>query len=184
MVDPELQVRLERELDLNERLVWAGRPVPWGFTKQTLGAMLFGIPWSVITAITMSGFIYGFVFSEAGNGEPLAVKVGICLFFAPFVCIGVGMLGAPLWARLRTARWIYAVTDKRALVVGRFLTRSWRAAELTSVDRADHRNGRSDLFFAHDRGGNGTRVPTGFRNLPAAEASAAETALRRLRPNA
>lgn len=57
-------------------------------------------------------------------------------------------------------------------------------AELTAIDRADHRNGRSDLFFASGRGsGGGTCRPTGFRNLPAAEAPAAEAALRRLRPN-
>lgn len=181
MIDPGLRARVERKLDLNERLVWAGKPVPWAFSKKTLGAMLFGIPWSFITAIVMSGFIYSFFFTEDGRGEPLALKIGICIFFVPFVCVGLGMLGAPLWARLRTSRWVYAVTDKRALLIGLFHTRDWRASELRFVDRADHRNGRSDLFFAHDGGnGNGTRCPTGFHNLPTAEASAAESALRTL----
>ena len=131
MIDPELQARVERKLDLNERLVWAGKPVPWAFSKKTLGAMLFGIPWSFITAIVMSGFIYGFFFTEDGRGEPLALKIGICIFFVPFVCIGLGMLGAPLWCRLRTSRWVYAVTDKRALLIGLFHTRDWRALPMT-----------------------------------------------------
>lgn len=181
MIDPRLRARVERKLDLNERLVWAGKPVPWAFSKKTLGAMLFGIPWSFITAIVMSGFIYGLFFTEDGREEPLALKIGICIFFVPFVAIGVCMLGAPLWARLRTARWVYAVTDKRALLIGLFHTRDWRTSELRFVDRADHRNGRSDLFFAHDRGSdNGSPCPTGFHNLPTAEASAAESALRAL----
>ena len=149
MIDPELQARVERKLDLNERLVWAGKPV------------LF--------------------FAEDGREEPLPLIIGICIFFVPFVSIGVCMLGAPLWTRLRTPHWVYAVTNKRALIIGRFRTRDWRASELRFVDRADHRNGRSDLFFAHDGGnGNGTRCPTGFHNLPTAEASAAESALRTL----
>ena len=101
MIDPELQSRVERKLDLNERLVWAGKPVPWAFSKKTLGAMLFGIPWSFITAMVMSGFIYGLFFAEDGREEPLPLIIGICIFFVPFVSIGVCMLGAPLWTRLR-----------------------------------------------------------------------------------
>lgn len=193
MIDPRLRARVERKLDLNERLVWAGKPVPWAFSKKTLGAMLFGIPWSFITAIVMSGFIYSFFFTEDGRGEPLALKIGICIFFVPFVTIGVGMLGAPLWARLRTPHWVYAVTDKRALLIGLFHTRDWRASELEFIDRADHRNGRSDLFFARGQatangGLNNGSVHLvsrliGFRNLPATEAPAAESALRALLRN-
>lgn len=193
MIDPRLRARVERKLDLNERLVWAGKPVPWAFSKKTLGAMLFGIPWSFITAIVMSGFIYSFFFTEDGRGEPLALKIGICIFFVPFVTIGVGMLGAPLWARLRTPHWVYAVTDKRALIIGLFHTRDWRASELEFIDRADHRNGRSDLFFARGQatangGLNNGSVHLvsrliGFRNLPATEAPAAESALRALLRN-
>ena len=181
MIDPRLRARVERKLDLNERLVWAGKPVPWAFSRQTLAAMLFGIPWSFITAMVMSGFIYGLFFAEDGREEPLPLIIGICIFFVPFVSIGVCMLGAPLWTRLRTPHWVYAVTNKRALIIGRFRTRDWRASELRFVDRADHRNGRSDLFFAHDRvSDNGSPCPTGFHNLPTAEASAAESALRAL----
>lgn len=193
MIDPELQSRVERKLDLNERLVWAGKPVPWAFSRQTLAAMLFGIPWSFITAMVMSGFIYGLFFAEDGREEPLALKIGICIFFVPFVTIGVGMLGAPLWARLRTPHWVYAVTDKRALLIGLFHTRDWRASELEFIDRADHRNGRSDLFFARGQatangGLNNGSVHLvsrliGFRNLPATEAPAAESALRALLRN-
>ena len=186
MVDPELQARVERKLDLNERLVWAGKPVPWAFSRQTLAAMLFGIPWSFITAMVMSGFIYGLFFAEDGREEPLPLIIGICIFFVPFVSIGVCMLGVPLWTRLRTPHWVYAVTDKRALIIGRFRTRDWRAAELGFIDRADHRNGRSDLFFAREAGrgrAHASESLVGFRNLPAAEAPAAEAALRRLRPN-
>lgn len=95
MIDPRLRARVERKLDLNERLVWAGKPVPWAFSKKTLGAMLFGIPWSFITATVMSGFIYSFFFTEDGRGEPLALKIGICIFFVPFVTIGVGMPAHP-----------------------------------------------------------------------------------------
>ena len=186
MIDPRLRARVERKLDLNERLVWAGKPVPWAFSKKTLTAMLFGIPWSFITAMVMSGFIYGLFFSEDGREEPLPLIVGICIFFIPFVSISVCMLGAPLWCRLRTPHWVYAVTDKRALLIGLFHTRDWRASELRFVDRADHRNGRSDLFFTYDRarGTHGEVISNGeafgFHNLPTAEASAAESALRAL----
>lgn len=180
MLSPEETLRLQRKLDLNEQLVWCGKPKPKGFNGTTLSMMLFGIPWTAISGTVSGIFVWQFWFSE--TAEPLLLRIGITLFFVPFWIISAVMLGAPLWLRLRQRRWIYAVTDKSALIVGAFRTTVWRRRDIACPDRADHRNGLTDLVFA--QAGytvNNRSVPTGFLNLPTAEATAAELALKRLK---
>lgn len=179
MLSPEETQRIERKLDLNERLVWCGKPRPKGLNKHTIGAMLFGIPWTAISG-TVSGMFLVSMWLKP-NDSPLLARLGFTLFFIPFWCISVAMLGAPLWLRLRQKKWLYAVTDKSVLIVGAFRTTRLRRHNLFSPDRADHRNGLSDILFAtSDYAVNGRHLPIGFVNLPTAEANAAEQAVRDL----
>lgn len=180
MLSPEEILRVRQKLDLNEQLVWCGKPKPRGFSRTTLSMMLFGIPWTAITGIVSGALVWHFWFSE--NTEPLLLRIGGTLFFIPFWSIAVIMLGAPLWMRWRQRRWLYAVTDKSALIVGAFRTTVWRRRDITGPDRADHRNGLTDLVFAQAGYTVSNRsVPVGFLNLPTAEAGAAEEALKRLK---
>jgi hypothetical protein len=39
------------------------------------------------------------------------------LFGVPFVLIGLGMLAAPYWMRRKAQNTVYALTDKRALIL-------------------------------------------------------------------
>ncbi len=179
MLTPEETLRVQRTLDLNERLVWCGKPVPKGFSKATLSMMLFGLPWTAITMTVSGVFMYQF-WGKPCN-EPLPFRIGMTCFFIPFWLVSIGMLGAPLWSRLRQRRWLYAVTDKSARIVGAFRTASWRRREISVPDRADHRNGLTDLIFASAAYTvNGRHPPVGFLNLPTFEADAAEQALREL----
>ena len=179
MLSPEEVQRIQRTLDLNERLVWCGKPMPKGFNRITCSMMLFAIPWLAICGTVSVLFLYQLWFSE--SNEPLLLRIGLSLFFVPFWCIGIGMLGAPLWLRLRQRRWLYAVTDKSARIVGAFRCTSWRRQDLFAPDRSDHRNGLTDILFATATYAvNGHHPPVGFVNLPTAEATAAEQALRAL----
>lgn len=183
MLPPEETARITRRLDLNERLVWAGRPKPTAFAVTTVFPMLFGVAWCSFVSlfiVQIVGDFWGKVHAADFQGLTWA-QISPLLFMLPFVLAGLATLGAPLWHYLAMAGQRYAVTDKRALIVGRFFTRSRRRAEITCVDRADHRNGLTDLFFASSNVYvNGQPQPFGFRNLPTAEALAAERALRAL----
>lgn len=179
MLTPEETQRVQRKLDLNERLVWGGKPRPKGFNGTTAAMMLFGLPWVAITGFVSCG-ILSQLWAETSR-EPLTLRLFVTAFFIPFWAVGLSMLGAPLWFRLRQHRWLYAVTDKSALIVGPFKCARWRRREISPPDRADHRNGLTDLFFATASVAvNGRQSPTGFINLPTPEAPAAEQALRDL----
>ncbi len=184
MIDPEEQRRVERKLDLNERLVWAGRPKPKAFSKASVAMMLFGIPWIFITAMVSGGFALSWA-QGAMNDKSVWERVFLCCFFIPFWAIGISCVFAPLWQYLRMRRQIYAVTDKSALVIGAFFTKRWRRREIGLVDRADRRSGYSDLLFSQTSySNNGQHFATGFHNIPTTEAAAAERALNALREGA
>lgn len=178
MISPEETARIARRLDLNERIVWVGRPKPTAFALSTVPVMIFGIGWCALVATIISTAVRDFAetLRKAGFAWHEAVPL---LFFVPFVVAGVAMLGAPLWRYLIMAGQYYVVTDKRALIMGRFVTQSRRRGEMdVDVDRVDRRNGLSDLFFAASNVTvNGRPQPFGFRNLPTAEVAAAERAL-------
>lgn len=138
--------------------------------------MLFGIPWMAISGVVSGAFLHAMWFG--GEYHPMALRVGLSLFFLPFWAIGFSMLGAPLWLRLRQRKWLYAVTDRSALIVGAFRCSRWRRHDLFTPDRADHRNGLTDLIFSTaSYTVRGHQPPEGFINLPTDEAFAAEQAL-------
>ena len=185
--------RLQNKLDLNEQLLWCAKPIPRAFTKSTIGAMIFGIPWCAITSVVGGAFLSSVIFGDPNdpvtiNGSETTVgavsilfKVGMCAFFVPFITIGIGMLFAPLWKFLSMTGQIYAVTTKRAMCIGRIITKSWRAPEITYIDRCDRRNNTGDIHFSYSSvSQNGHHPPVGFDNLPASELNAAETALRKI----
>lgn len=176
MLTPEETQRVQRKLDLNERLVWCGKPCPRAFNRATVAMMFFGIPWLTISGSASIVMLSRFWLKPCT--EPLLMRFLFSLFFLPFWGIGVGMVGAPLWHRLRQRKWVYAVTDKSALIVGAFTCTRWRKRDLLTPDRADHRNGLTDILFATTSYAvNGRYLPIGFQNLPTLEAPAAERAL-------
>ncbi|MBQ9693948.1 MAG: hypothetical protein IJV69_04250 [Kiritimatiellae bacterium] len=196
MLFPEETERIQQKLDLNEQLLWTGKPIPRAFNKQSISLMLFGIPWNAISWTICIAFMNQVVFGDPNepvtvNGVKTTVgavsiwfKIGITVFFIPFITIGIGTLLAPLWKRLSMAGQIYAVTTKRALILGRFRTKSWRAPEIEFIDRRDRRNHTGDIHFAYASVcQNGHHPLVGFDNLSAEALTPAETALRQICKN-
>ena len=195
-LDPTERFRVPSKLDRNETLVWVGRPVPTSRYRDWIGIVLFGALWFALVFAVGGTTIHGLWFSD-GTGEitvngtkttygALSVwaRIGLTAFFVPFFAIGVGTVGSPLWYRLWQSGLIYAVTDSRALRIGRVACKSWRACEiLPRIDRADRRDGLTDLFFttrtvSNGKSGGSRQVPDGFVNLPSHVADEAELALR------
>ena len=184
MLTPELTERLQKKLDLNEQLLWAGKPIPRAFSKASVRAMLFAIPWSAITWTVFGTFMSTLWFGGGTakfNGRPAAelslwLRLGFTAFFIPFITISIATLFAPLWQWLSMRGQYYAVTTKRALALGRFRVKSWRAPEIDFIDRCDRRNHTGDLYFVYGNSG-----PTGFDNLPSEALAPAENALKNLR---
>lgn len=197
MLGPDLQTRVERRLEDGEHLVWYAKPRPsawfpkWRLLVTSGFFWCSGLVWTFWGALSPSTCplggrttIFRTLITEA---MPFTERLFYATFLLPFAAIGIGMLFSPLWHWLWSVRVIYAVTDRRALYVGRLGTRSIRATNFLAPRCVKHRNGLSDLFFFLETAtvNRFTNAPTstyleGFRNLPAAEAPAAEAALRAL----
>ena len=198
MLDLDLQARIERRLEDGEHLVWYAKPRPSAWFPKWPVVVSAGIfwcgllawtLWSVLSPSTVSGEGRTvIVFKVITDAIPFTERLARSTFLLPFFAIGIGLILSPLWHWLWSVRVIYAVTDRRALYVGgRFSTRSIRAADFLAPRCVNHHNGLSDLFFFLETAtvNRFTNAPTstyleGFRNLPAAEAPAAEAALRAL----
>ncbi len=192
MIDSQVIEKLQSKLDLNEQVVWVGKPKPYAWKKGMAFILFFGTFWSAITSVFVVGMLIPMWFGDPNaeitvNGTPTTygamsiwAKLGLTAFLTPFICIGISTLLSPLWTYLHSTGLIYAVTTKRALKKGRFGMKSWRKNELDTPDRADKRSGYSDVFFYCSHYQNHTPVYSGFLNLPTADALAAENALKKL----
>ena len=135
---------IDRELDDDERIVWVDMPIPRFFTKGSLAAFLFAIPWTAFAVFWICG-ASGFKFPDFKEGSDFFPLFGI-----PFVLIGLGMLSTPIWTYRAALKTIYAITDKRAITVTGFFSRTVRSYlpnQLGDITRRENRNGIGDLVF-------------------------------------
>src|SRR3982751_2611667 len=106
-----LQQLLARELVRGERVVWLGRPALLGRARSSLGTFLFGIPFFAFAVFWTWGASGGFGNSKGGFGWVAYLWGGM------FVVVGASMLLSPLWAVWVGRRTLYAVTDRRAILI-------------------------------------------------------------------
>ena len=141
VLDPADRFRVQHKLDRNETLVWVGRPVPTFRYRGWIGTVIFAVPWCAITGTFVVGVLIPAWMGKPVDGEAWGIwpKLGLTAFLTPFILIGIGTLFSPLWHKLSQQGQLYAVTDKRSFVIGRFFTKSWRGSEMFEPDRADHR---------------------------------------------
>lgn len=133
-----------RQIEPGERLLWSGSPAPGPAALGALPASLFGIPFTGFAVFWMWG-------ASAGAAHAPGPWRFFPLFGTPFLLIGLGMLGAPLWASILAGSTVYAVTERRALIIlraGAGGVTSFSHADLQELTRIEHADGSGSLFFA------------------------------------
>jgi hypothetical protein len=157
ILPPDVNTRVQSELQPGERLVWAGQPNPRAYARGSWVISIFGVVFTAFAAfwILMAGgfawFAGGAVSDHAGGSG--AVFACFPLFGVPFLLIGIALLFAPVWTRRAARRAVYAITDRRAIAwqarpFGSELTvRSFAPAELTQITRVERADGTGDLVF-------------------------------------
>jgi hypothetical protein len=137
----EFDSGLQSLLQPGESLLWSGRPDPRAFlTPSDAYLVFFGAIW-----LTFS--VFWEVSAVRGAGS---YPFGI--FGVPFILIGVWLLvGRPIQVRAIRKRTVYAITDRRAIVLTR---RGWVDSPIRDqpVDVARSRSGRVSVSI-------GTPVP-------------------------
>ncbi len=139
-----LQKRLRSELKPGESLVWTAQPNPDRYMKSGFKNWLFFIPWTAFSVFWIAG-ASGFQIPQFNSGASL-----FPLFGLPFLFIGLGGLGSPLWMRYKARTIIYAVTDQRALTIeGKksIKVKSYLASDIVNMERTEHPDGSGDLIL-------------------------------------
>lgn len=139
-----LEDLLAHELEAGETLEWKSMPVPHFFSGGSLGAFLFSIPWTIFCLL----FLFAPFLTEVDGG------IIMTLFAIPFVLIGFGLMSSPLWTYRKCKKTIYAVTERRVILIEGGFSRTFRSftpEQLRTVYRKEYRNGTGDIIIAQRR---------------------------------
>jgi hypothetical protein len=146
----DAQLRAQSELQSGESLCWAGTADPARAALSALPAMIFGVPFA--------GFALFWINSAYRAGShiskrPDAFSRGFSffpVFGLPFLFIGLSIVLAPLWAYLKGRSTVYAITNRRVMVISGGATRSVRSltpADIASVDHRERPDGSGDVVI-------------------------------------
>ncbi|MBK9119333.1 MAG: hypothetical protein IPM18_06970 [Phycisphaerales bacterium] len=140
-----LQPLVERELEAGERLIWAHRPLVRVLSLSMVLPPLLALPW---VALGVGGLWFSMRVGSGTSGGFAATLAVVCSL--PALLIGGPLLAAPLWAVRRDRRTLYAITDRRAIVLvaaWRLVVRSYYSEHLRNLKRMERRDGSGDIVF-------------------------------------
>jgi hypothetical protein len=165
MIDYQLQMKAHDEMQPGERLLWSDQPDPARHLKRNLAVSLFSIPWTAF-AVFWTIAAAGFKVPDFSN---FGIHIIFPLFGIPFVLVGLGMLTSPYRAFRKARRTVYAITNRRAMIIhfGRSkLVQSYFERDLNDFSRTERADGSGDIVFrteeTDNRRGNRRSNPIGF----------------------
>ena len=150
----DAQTLINAELDAGERLLWFGAPSPARLAGRETAAgcggsfmAAFGVFWLCVV-----GFI-GFGAAQMGAPSIFPIFIGgMFLFGLVFVGFALKIAASPAQAAARAHDTVYAVTDRRLLVlVAGEGARSYTPRDIERVERRDLPDGSGDVVFARER---------------------------------
>jgi len=139
-IPKDILERVEDELLVDERLLWIGLPDSRRLMRQAGTKTDSRVK---ILLLSLIGLLFGAVFATGGTAVPLYMGLFLLLFFSAIV--------APMLARyLRGKQTIYAVTNRRAVLIEPDNVQSFGENELQHIERRKHKNGTGDIIFKTD----------------------------------
>jgi hypothetical protein len=147
----DAQFRAQSELQPGENLYWTGTADPRRAAISALPASIFGIPFAGFALFWINTAWHG-AQGIARSPNAFAKSFSIFpIFGLPFLLVGIGMVLAPLWAFLKGGNTVYAVTDKRVMIITGSRSRvvkSCTPADIASVDYRERPDGSGDIVIA------------------------------------
>jgi hypothetical protein len=161
------------ELNADETLVRAAQPSPVYLAVRSVPVAIFGLFFGGFALFWINAAYTGTSHIPAGgDGMPGAFRF-FPLFGIPFLLVGAAMVLSPIYAYVKALSTVYAVTDKRAIIISNAVTRSvnsYYASDFTDIGRSGELNGYGDVIFARrfgvDNRGNRTNSVVGFLGAP------------------
>ena len=151
MTPTDAQSMAQSELEPGESLQWSGVADPVRAALSALPALIVGLPFAAFALFWMTAAYRGTHAMSKSSANPIAgVFSFFPLFGLPFLFIGTGIVFAPLLAYRKGLKTVYAVTDKRVLVITDGRTRSVRSctpADIIAVDHRERAGGTGDVII-------------------------------------
>ena len=147
----DAQLRAQSELQSGESLCWTGNAYPGRAALTALPASIFGIPFAgfALFWITQAYHATSAMSKTSQNSFARGFAV-FPLFGLPFLCIGLAIILAPLWAYLKGRSTVYAVTNQRVMVItggGNRSVKSYTPADIVSVEHRERPDGSGDVVI-------------------------------------
>ncbi|HEX5322572.1 MAG TPA: hypothetical protein VFW40_02220 [Capsulimonadaceae bacterium] len=145
-----------RELQPGETLVWVGKPIPSrvAWSGGTIPIFLFGLLWTAFF-VFWTGTAFSWAVSPSRTtAPPTALEIAFPFFGIPFLLVGLAMLSMPFWAYRTAGQTVYAVTDKRLLIITRLRTLNVQSISpeiLIGIDCRERPDGSGDLIFTSNQ---------------------------------
>lgn len=167
-IPPRLREIIDRELEPREVIQWIEQPIPQFFTAESIGSVLFGIPWTAFALFwTWGASGFGTLFTQG-----LTPIILFPLFGVPFILVGFGMLSAPIWTRRQALQTVYLITDRRAISIegGKTSTiRNYYPKQLQTVYRQENKDGTGNVLITvrywKDHDGDQRKENIGFMRI-------------------
>ena len=163
---PNLQAKVEEELEAGERIQWLGMPTPRFLPRPRPPSSCSPYPGRRLRSSGRQARVRARGAWRRGDGPGFFCVFP--LFGLPFLFIGIGMLSAPLWAYRAARKTAYMVTDRRAVTFdGGWSTtiRSYAPAKLQDVYRREKEDGSGNVIDTHAAFGVTPRAVTAPRSL-------------------
>ncbi len=142
--------QISGELSPSEKLIWVDRPASASHHAfSSIGSFLFGIPFFAFAVFWT--WMASEPLRRGGIDGPPGFSYFFPMFGIPFLLIGLAMLLTPLWSAFAAKHTIYALTNKRLIILTRYPVRNfqfWPLENLDDITRTGTADGPGNLYFA------------------------------------
>lgn len=128
---------INNEIGSGEKLLWWGQPQSVRPILASFGIWLFAIPWTAFACF----WVYMAVLGVKGSQTMGPIGWAFPLFGLPFILVGLGMLGSPLFVWRKLSSTYYLLTDRRLVVLTdghKRTSQSYQLDGLTNLVRTEY----------------------------------------------
>ncbi len=135
---------LEKILNINEKILWKGKPIFWPFILGNIAISVFGIIWLGM----FFPFIIVAMMAGAEASPIIGINPGVAIFLMPHFWVGILMTFGPIIYNLLVYKHVlYAITDRRVLLQTGVIGRDFQMIDFDKITNAEVNVGILDTIL-------------------------------------